>query len=64
MAKEVYADQIAEYFTKTLESTFLLKEITKKETREGSFMISCFRILSEFFGAPSGKNLWKRVMKP
>ena len=34
MAKEVYANQIAEHFTKTLESTFLLKEITRRETRD------------------------------
>lgn len=34
MAKEIYAADIADYFTETVETTFLLREITKRETQE------------------------------
>lgn len=34
MAKEIYAADIAEHFTKTVETTFLLREITRRETQE------------------------------
>ena len=61
MAKEVYADQIAEYFTKTLESTFLLKEITKKETREGRKQFYDI-LLQDSFGILRG-TIWEELME-
>ena len=34
MAKDIFAADIAEHFTKTVDTTFLLREITRKETLE------------------------------
>ena len=35
MSKQLNVKDIPDYFTKTFQSSFLLKEITKKETKEG-----------------------------
>lgn len=61
MAKEVYADQIEEYFTKTLESTFLLREITRKETREGKKQFYDIQ-LQDSAGILRG-TIWEELME-
>ena len=61
MAKEVYANQIAEHFTKTLESTFLLKEITRRETRESKKQFYDI-LLQDSTGILRG-TIWEELME-
>ncbi len=56
MAKDIFAAGIAEHFTKTVETTFLLREITKKETQENRKQYYDI-LLQDSSGTPVGNHL-------
>ncbi len=60
MAKEIYAANIAEHFTKTVETTFLLREITKKETQENKKQY--YDILLQDSSGTLWGTIWEEVM--
>ncbi len=61
MAKEVYAAQIAEHFTKTLETTFLLREITRRETRENRKQF--YEVLLQDSSGTLWGTIWEDLME-
>ncbi|MDE6055275.1 MAG: hypothetical protein K2G55_16305 [Lachnospiraceae bacterium] len=60
MAKEIYAANIAEHFTKTVETTFLLREITKKETQENKKQY--YDILLQDSSGTLWGTIWEELM--
>ncbi len=61
MAKEIFAADIAEHFTKTVETTFLLREITKKETRENKKQY--YDILLQDSSGTLWGTIWEELME-
>ncbi len=61
MAKEIFAADITEHFTKTVETTFLLREITKKETRENKKQY--YDILLQDSSGTLWGTIWEELME-
>lgn len=61
MAKEILAADIAEHFTKTVETTFLLREITKRETQENKKPY--YDILLQDSSGTLWGTIWEELME-
>lgn len=61
MAKEIFAADIADHFTKTVETTFLLREITKRETQENKKPY--YDILLQDSSGTLWGTIWEELME-
>lgn len=61
MAKDIFAAGIAEHFTKTVETTFLLREITRKETQENKKQY--YDILLQDSSGTLWGTIWEELME-
>ena len=61
MAKDIFAADIAEHFTKTVDTTFLLREITRKETLENKKQY--YDILLQDSSGTLWGTIWEDLME-